>query len=97
MRLSNRLQRLFKNAVTATFGDVDVYLFGSRTDATKKGGDIDIAITTELPRHEFQNKKIALITTLVRRGFDLKIDIVQYSHRTDALLRKEIQQNGLLL
>jgi len=58
MRLSKRIQNIIKKAVFENFGDVKVYLFGSRTDDTKKGGDIDIAIDTQIDKEEFRKKKI---------------------------------------
>jgi len=43
MRLSNDSMLTIKQAVTLIFGkDAKVYLFGSRTDDAKKGGDIDL-------------------------------------------------------
>ena len=36
MRLSNRIVDIIKKSVQNSFGDVDVYLFGSRVDDEKK-------------------------------------------------------------
>ena len=48
MRLSNDSMLTIKQAVTLIFGkDAKVYLFGSRTDDAKKGGDIDLYIETD--------------------------------------------------
>jgi len=76
MRLSKRIQNIIKKAVFENFGDVKVYLFGSRTDDTKKGGDIDIAIDTQIDKEEFRKKKIQFFVSLLRVDFDLKIDLV---------------------
>jgi len=47
MRLSNDSMLTIKQAVTLIFGkDAKVYLFGSRADDAKKGGDIDLYIET---------------------------------------------------
>jgi len=44
LRLSSREIELIKNSVRSTLGDVPVYLFGSRVDENKRGGDIDLYI-----------------------------------------------------
>jgi len=56
MRLSKRLQHVIKAALNDSFGHVDTYLFGSRTDNNKKGGDIDIAVDVNLSHEKFREK-----------------------------------------
>lgn len=94
MRLSPRIQDILKNAVLKSFGDVQIYLFGSRTDDSKKGGDIDLAIAVDLPEDTFRQKKIAFLTSLARLNFDLKVDVVHYTSK-NALLFSEIQANNI--
>ncbi len=36
-----RLSTLIKEATSSSFGDTDIFLFGSRVDDGKKGGDIE--------------------------------------------------------
>jgi len=43
VRLSKRLLAIIKEGLDKSFSGANVYLFGSRTDDTKRGGDIDIA------------------------------------------------------
>ena len=45
MRLDNLQKKALQNAVKDVNGDV--YLFGSRVDDTKRGGDIDLLIFSE--------------------------------------------------
>ena len=40
MRLSGRIVKTIKKSIKESFGDVDAYLFGSRVDDMKAGGDI---------------------------------------------------------
>ncbi|RKZ54037.1 MAG: nucleotidyltransferase domain-containing protein [Candidatus Parabeggiatoa sp. nov. 2] len=96
MRLSNRIHNIIKKNSISSFGDVNIYLFGSRTDDAKKGGDIDIAIDTNISKEEFKALKIKFITSLVKLGFDLKIDVVQYKN-SDKLLADEIKNTMIKL
>ena len=57
MRLSNKELETIKNHIRNTFGDVAVYLFGSRIDDSKKGGDIDLYIIPSLNENLFQKKR----------------------------------------
>lgn len=96
MRLSNRIINILQQGILNSFGKVDVYLFGSRVDDKKIGGDIDIAVDVCLTKEEFQKKKVLFISCLVRMGFDLKIDVVNLN-TTDLLLWQEIQKNKVLI
>ncbi len=97
MRLNGRLKEVLKNTLTDIFGTADTILFGSRTDDHAIGGDIDIAIKTDISLTEFRKSKIMFLTSLIRQNFDLKIDLVQYNNSMDALLKKEINQKGISL
>ncbi len=94
MRLSKRVIDILKNATQKSFGEVNIYLFGSRTDDNKKGGDIDLAIDTHLSKQDFRKKKSLFLTILTRINFDYKIDIVNFNTKDD-LLYNEIRQNNI--
>jgi len=94
MRLSKRVIDILKNATQKSFGEVNIYLFGSRTDDNKKGGDIDLAIDTHLSKQDFRKKKSLFLTMLTRVNFDYKIDIVDFNTKDD-LLYNEIRQNNI--
>ncbi len=96
MRLSKNLVEKITSNITKSFGDINIYLFGSRVDDTKKGGDIDIALKIDIPKEEFRRKKAIFLASLIRMGFDLKIDLVQYNHN-ESLLYEEIKNNSIRL
>ena len=91
MRLGNRLKQGIKRCVLMSFGDVDIYLFGSRVDDSKKGGDIDLAIDISVSKEQFRQYKIQFMIALIKSGLDFKIDVVPY-RTDDTLLRAEIEQ-----
>jgi predicted nucleotidyltransferase len=94
VRLSKRVIEILKSNIKKSFGDIDVYLFGSQTDDNKRGGDIDLAIDTDLSRQEFRKKKSLLLSLLMRIDFDYEIDIVNYNTK-DELLYSEIRENSI--
>ncbi len=96
MRLSKRVIKILKDSIKKSFGDVNIYLFGSQIDDSKKGGDIDLAIDTNIPRQEFREKKALLLAMLTRIDFDYKVDIVNFNTK-DSLLYSEIQKNHIKL
>ncbi len=96
MRLSKRVIKILQDSIKKSFGDVNIYLFGSMTDDNKKGGDIDLAIDTNISREEFRKKKSLLLAILTRLDFDYKIDIVNFNTKDD-LLYNEIQKNHIKL
>ena len=76
MRLASSEAKVIKEAANAVFGArAEVWLFGSRADDAKKGGDIDLYV--ELPPEDYSyEKKIRFWCELIRRLGDQKIDIV---------------------
>jgi len=90
MRISKLIIKKIKYAISKSFGDVEVYLFGSRLIDTKRGGDIDIAIKSNYSKEEFKKRKIKFFTELLKMDFDYKIDVVNFN-TDDLLLKKELK------
>jgi len=96
MRVSKKVVKIIHDNINKSFGDVRVYLFGSRTDDTQRGGDIDIAIDTDIQKREFRDKRLQLLGLLAKIDFDYKVDIADYN-TPDTLLHKEIRNNAIEL
>ena len=78
MRLSPDQVQAIRHAATASFGDdTAVWLFGSRVDDSKKGGDIDLLVRPA-PTAADQPfaRKIRMLTLLERLLGERKIDLV---------------------
>lgn len=56
VRLSENEIKTIKDLATNIFGNCEVYIFGSRTNLTKKGGDIDIFIIPQNKKDLFKKK-----------------------------------------
>ena len=92
MRVSERVIKIIQDNIKKSFGDVDIYLFGSRVDDSKRGGDIDLAIDNNLSREKFRKKRATFLANLIRVDFDYSVDVVNFNTK-DTLLYYEIRQN----
>jgi len=95
MRLTNKEIK----AITSTFKDIfksgKIYLFGSRVDDNKKGGDIDLYIQTDDKNNLFE-KKLNFLVELKRKIGDQKIDVV-ISRDKNRLIEKNALKEGIVL
>jgi predicted nucleotidyltransferase len=86
-----------KNAILDAVFSVDkkaaVWLFGSRTDDTKKGGDIDIAILSKKAEIE---DKIAIKQRIFDKIGEQKMDVVISPDRTDPFFNFALETGQLL-
>ncbi len=77
MRLrSAEIQTIVDSAREIYGKDVKVFLFGSRTDDSKRGGDIDLLIRTECEEKKSILERIRLVARLKQLLGDQKIDVV---------------------
>ena len=53
MRLNKEYIKAIKEVIQSRFSDAKIYLFGSRVDDTKKGGDIDLYIETTSDEYDY--------------------------------------------
>lgn len=93
MRLSEKNLRRLIDAVRAGFGDGEFYVFGSRLDDTRSGGDLDIAIPASA--EGFLTKVARTRLAWERFGVPIDLDIVRFAEGMDPLLREEIENHGL--
>ena len=101
MRITADQQAIVLATVAENFGsDAQVRLFGSRVDDSKRGGDIDLLITTrERDVSAIMRAEIALITKLQMKLGEQKIEVLldypTLKERPPIFQRAE--QTGLLL
>ncbi|WP_457642989.1 nucleotidyltransferase domain-containing protein [Persephonella sp.] len=76
LRLSEDEIRIIKETAKEVFGkNTKIYIFGSRVDLTKKGGDIDIFIIPESRNNLFE-KKLKFLVKLKTKIGEQKIDVI---------------------
>ena len=96
MRLTHSQLTIIKQTVSHIFGvGALVYLFGSRVDDAKKGGDIDLYIVPEI-KDNLPEKKIQFLTALVMNLGDQKIDVI-IAKNDGSLIEKEALKKGIEL
>ncbi len=77
MRLSETERSIIRCSVSETFGSgTCVNLFGSRIDASSRGGDIDLYVETDLPFQASFKARTRLALLLDERLGEQKIDIL---------------------
>jgi len=75
MRMSAEVRCVIQEAFIQVFEKGDLYLFGSRVDDARKGGDIDLYIDTE-NRKYMGEKRLEFLTRIKRHIGDQRIDLV---------------------
>jgi predicted nucleotidyltransferase len=95
MRLTNYEVQMIKKAFKETFKNGKIYLFGSRVDDTKKGGDIDLYIIPEY-KEKARKDKAKFLFKLYEYIGEQKIDIV-ISKDKDRLIEKQALKYGVEL
>ncbi|MDM8567355.1 nucleotidyltransferase domain-containing protein [Candidatus Halobeggiatoa sp. HSG11] len=96
MRLKPTEITAIKHCVQQSFNQAKVYLFGSRTDDNKKGGDIDLYIETDI-QDNLLEKEIKFLVNLKKLIGEQKIDLVINNHTCDKLIYKQAKKTGIEL
>jgi len=95
MRLNEFEIKAIKESAGEVFGaSVQVFLFGSRIDDTKKGGDIDLYIKTKTG-NDFMHK-IKFLVALEQKIGEQKIDVV-FAEDESRDIEQQAISTGLLL
>lgn len=78
MRLTSQERQIIKSSVKEVMGSqANVWLFGSRVDDTKRGGDIDLFVEADLQNPlERVRKKSRLWAKLQQQLGEQRIDII---------------------
>ena len=98
MRISKDEQAIIKRLAKQEFGGgTHVYIFGSRTDDNKKGGDIDLFVTNQSQQKLTLKAKIRFLAKLKSVIGDQKIDVVLDTKATQSKksFYQSIKQNAV--
>ena len=99
MRLSKFEQNTIKETFINIFGkNAEIFLFGSRVDDSKKGGDIDLYVVPML-QEDYEvlfDKKIKFLVALKNKIGEQKIDVI-ISKDKSMLIEQEALKWGIKL
>ena len=91
MRITEHEKKVIIDAVKSIDPNAKVWLFGSRVDDSKKGGDIDIAILSEKIDKDVM-QMIQVRRFICDRIGEQKIDIVTTNSGEEAIFRLAIEE-----
>ena len=99
MRLTEHQRESIKSVVTSVIGEESrIWLFGSRADDSKRGGDIDLLIETETVVPNRVGALCQLEGALAVRLGNRKIDVLLKDANTaDAPIYHAARRTGVLL
>ena len=101
MRLNDQQRAIIRATVAETFGaGARVWLFGSRVDDAKRGGDIDLLVETDQTDADtLARSEISFLSRVQTRLGEQKIDVLlDYpSRKTRPPILSIARQTGVLL
>ena len=97
IRLKDEEIEIIKEVAIEIFGeDAKVYIFGSRVDLTKNGGDIDIFIETQ--KEVSINQEIDFLAKLELKGIERSVDVlIKAKNRDNKPIFEEAKRTGILI
>ena len=95
MRISATEHQFIKNYWQSNFPNATVYLFGSRADDAKKGGDIDLLVLNN--EKITLSQKIKFLASFIKEIDERKIDIVTYTYTEDVPFKRIALENAIQL
>lgn len=89
MRLETKEKQAITSAIKELDSEAEIYLFGSRTDPEKKGGDIDLLI---LSKKLTSSDKISILVKIFDQIEEQKIDLIIARDLSDPFVRLAFKQ-----
>jgi uncharacterized protein len=94
MRLEVEQVSLLRNTLSTLSTSAKIYLFGSRVDDTKKGGDIDLLIVSDkLTKKDIRKVRIEFFKAFGEQKLDIILDNGEFKNP----FHKLIFQKAILL
>ncbi|HOT77411.1 MAG TPA: nucleotidyltransferase domain-containing protein [Candidatus Wallbacteria bacterium] len=86
MRISKAIAEFLKAEIRGRMGPAAIYLFGSRADDSKRGGDIDILVISEREADFSIRSKIKI--NFYKKFGERKLDLVFYRRNDESAFKR---------
>lgn len=93
MRLPKEQVEFLKKEIQKYDQEAQVFLFGSRADDSKKGGDIDILILSK-DKFSLENK-ISVKVKFQKKFGEQKLDLVSFTHNQESNFKNLILDEAI--
>jgi len=94
IRLKDFQIKAIKNAVKKFDENAKIYIFGSRIDLNKKGGDIDLLVLSKKITFDM---KLKILAILYKQIGEQKIDLIIAQSKDESSFVQEILSKGVEL
>jgi predicted nucleotidyltransferase len=94
IRLKDFQIKAIKNAVKKFDENAKIYIFGSRIDLNKKGGDIDLLVLSKKITFDI---KLKILAILYKQIGEQKIDLIIAKNKDESSFVQEILSKGVEL
>jgi len=94
IRLKDSQIKAIKNAVKKFDEKAKIYIFGSRIDLNKKGGDIDLLVLSKKITFDM---KLKILAILYKQIGEQKIDLIIAQSKDESSFVQEILSKGVEL
>ena len=95
MRLTSKEVEAINDTFKEVFATGQIFLFGSRVDDTKRGGDIDLYIVTQVIK-DLSQKKIDFLVKLKDKIGNQKIDIIISKDKNRPIEQQALKEGVIL-
>jgi len=90
MRLKQNEITLLKEKLRLLSGEAKLYLFGSRVDDNKQGGDIDLlVVSSELTKKDLRKLRIAFFKVFGEQKLDIILDDGTFTNPFHQMISKK--------
>ncbi len=90
MRLNNNEIKVLKDKLKSLSKEAKLFLFGSRTDDTKKGGDIDLLVVSDiLTKKDIRKLRIEFFKNFGEQKLDIVLDNSKLSNPFTKIIYKK--------
>ncbi|MFA6920275.1 MAG: nucleotidyltransferase domain-containing protein [Gallionella sp.] len=94
MRISQKQREVIVGTIRGAIPDAKIFLFGSRADDTKRGGDIDLYVETMA---HLNRMSVARLRGNIEDALEIKVDVVVNDHHKNEPIYDIAKKTGVVL